>query len=113
MSIEAHSSHDDGLKWSREEINAWLDTQPSHVQDMARNLGRKWINEGSDLVAGFNIFRHMLERSRPALSLRPTGIWDIFQQTVLGYRRHKINNNLRNLGRDMGSIKQALRDLSK
>jgi hypothetical protein len=51
MSTAAHSSHDDGLKWSREEISAWLDAQCPELQKTCRELGRKWAQEGRDLVA--------------------------------------------------------------
>lgn len=120
MSIEAHSFLDNGLLWSRDEINVWLDAQPANVQDMARDLGRKWLSEGRDIVVGFNIFRYLQENPHlvgiePAQPVRmnPTGFFGGMQKIVLAWRQHQINNNLRNLGSDLNQINQSIQSLAK
>lgn len=107
MSTAAHSSHDDGLRWSREEISAWLDAQSPEFQAACRRVGRQWLQEGRDLVAGFNIVRYLLERDAAAApapqqvryesqSSAP-GILGIAQDYILARQEARIYDNLANM----------------
>jgi|AntRauTorcE11897_2_1112592.scaffolds.fasta_scaffold64514_2 hypothetical protein len=111
MSTAAHSSHDDGLKWSREEISAWLDAQCPELQKTCRELGRKWAQEGRDLVAGFNIVRYVWEKDfearaqaarqprQPAIQSQSSapGFLGVVQDYYLARQEARIYDNLANM----------------
>lgn len=112
-----HSSHNSKFPWSRDEINVWLESLNPWQQDFMRALGRKWANRGEDLVRNFSYVRKIIEENGGVFPTQPPtfqsqplvrpheGFWTKFRKLVLVWRDFRIDNNLRNLGRDLNDLK--------
>lgn len=115
MSTAAPSSHDEYI-WSRSEINAWLESLPRATQEKMKELGRKWVQEGKDILLGFNIVRYIIEKgymdvygnvaqSAPQnsflgfpLKSKAPGIFGAAQDILLARREARVERNLADMG---------------
>ena len=124
MSTAAPSSHDECV-WSREEINAWLESLPHATQEKMKELGRKWIAEGRDILLGFNIVRYIIEKGyldvngavaqvnspqnsfmglAPTGASRAPGLFGVVQNFLLGRQEARAINNVANMHRHQRKI---------
>lgn len=109
--------------WSRDEINAWLESLTPSQQEIMKRVGRQWAARGEDLVANYSEVRHAIETGRFHLPANPPGqnvqvqrqerggFWTNFVKLVNVWRDVQIDNNLRNLGRDLGKINSSIQSL--